>query len=1021
MYLKSLSCILVLLCFVPESLAQYDQWKHSGSMYIITTPEGAYLPDNAVENDFPILIRLTQHTFDFSQASPHGDDIRFSIAGKPLAYQIERWDTSTRDADIWVRIPTIRGNEHQEVRMHWGNQQAQSESNGESVFRVSDGFAGVWHLGANLEDATTNNLDGFDRPDKPTKPKTGIVGNARQFGVDNLLVIRPPGAGTDRRVHCMPSGNADRTMSAWVNATSFEGRNWASASIGGWGEPIRGVKPNMGLSYMTMTGLGQPRFHLYGFDPRCATMLPLNQWQHIALVVSDDMVRFYIDGVLNETIDNNQATVTRLGTLNTPASTVVDLGDHGNGRGPFNGILDEVRFESAARSQDWLTLTYENQKPLQTLVGPLVPAGEEFALSHSKLNIEEGDSITLHATAGGARKVFWVLKDKDKEQVLAVDQYNYIFNAGRVNGTETVTLEFRALFANGIKAKTIQTIISERIPDPIFNLNTPKVWNGRDELIISPTIRNIDELDSSSDSDINYSWSVSGMATISELKPGRLILKRAQNSGVLTVTLSLDNGGFPVSQSKSFVVSESKHDEWLERSIREKETPVDHQFIARDDNNHGTLHCRGTLTEPADAVFLKLYIDDRLIDTQRQSLLDNNEYALSTSLRSGLFLYRTEFGTSQDGVDTVLNTAKDLVCGDVYIIQGQSNAEAWTDQRVIHPYNSPWLRSFGTPTTNKDRARDVVWGNALSFNGGENHQHLQIGYWGVELGKLLIEQHKIPICIINGAQGGTRIDQHQRNDLDPTDINTIYGRLLWRLQQAKLTHGVRAVLWHQGENDQGAAGATGAYGWVNYQDYFLSLTAAWKQDYPNINHFYIHQIWPGACGARSIENDRLREIQRRLPEQFSNLSIMSTLGIRPGGGCHYLPEGYAAMARQLLPQVNRYNYNIKSRECVTPPNITNIAFTTDAKNVIEVTFDQNVHWTDDVSQRFYFETQDSKVADVTGTGNTITLSLSNPTTATTLSYIQGGKWRMDDAIIYGENKLAALTFCEVPIRMAGSR
>ena len=79
------------------------------------------------------------------------------------------------------------------------------------------------------------------------------------------------------------------------------------------------------------------------------------------------------------------------------------------------------------------------------------------------------------------------------------------------------------------------------------------------------------------------------------------------------------------------------------------------------------------------------------------------------------------------------------------------------------------------------------------------------------------------------------------------------------------------------------------------------------------------------------------------------------------------------------------------------------------------------HWTDDVSQRFYFETQDSKVADVTGTGNTITLSLSNPTTATTLSYIQGGKWRMDDAIIYGENKLAALTFCEVPIRMAGSR
>ena len=164
---------------------------------------------------------------------------------------------------------------------------------------------------------------------------------------------------------------------------------------------------------------------------------------------------------------------------------------------------------------------------------------------------------------------------------------------------------------------------------------------------------------------------------------------------------------------------------------------------------------------------------------------------MSTSLQAGLVTYRTEFGIKRDGAETILEKATDLVCGDAFIIQGQSNAEAWTDNRVVHPYRSPWLRSFGTPSTNKDRARDAVWGNALSFNGGENHHHFQIGYWGVELGKMLIEKHKVPVCIINGAQGGTRIDQHQRNEADPTDVTTIYGRLLWRLQQAKLTHGVR--------------------------------------------------------------------------------------------------------------------------------------------------------------------------------------------------------------------------------------
>ncbi|NQT86086.1 hypothetical protein HQ560_04935 [bacterium] len=40
--------------------------------------------------------------------------------------------------------------------------------------------------------------------------------------------------------------------------------------------------------------------------------------------------------------------------------------------------------------------------------------------------------------------------------------------------------------------------------------------------------------------------------------------------------------------------------------------------------------------------------------------------------------------------------------------------------------------------------------------------------------------HAIESCIINGAQGGTRVAQHLRNPEDPKDVETIYGRLLWR-------------------------------------------------------------------------------------------------------------------------------------------------------------------------------------------------------------------------------------------------
>ena len=40
-------------------------------------------------------------------------------------------------------------------------------------------------------------------------------------------------------------------------------------------------------------------------------------------------------------------------------------------------------------SVDWIRLEYENQKPQQTLVGPLVQAGDEFSVSLERLKVAE--------------------------------------------------------------------------------------------------------------------------------------------------------------------------------------------------------------------------------------------------------------------------------------------------------------------------------------------------------------------------------------------------------------------------------------------------------------------------------------------------------------------------------------------------------------------------------------------------------------------------------------------------------
>ena len=200
---------------------------------------------------------------------------------------------------------------------------------------------------------------------------------------------------------------------------------------------------------------------------------------------------------------------------------------------------------------------------------------------------------------------------------------------------------------------------------------------------------------------------------------------------------------------------------------------------------------------PADSVFLKLYVGNKLLVTKHQSIGPDRKYALSATLNAGLITYRTEFGVKRGGAETILEKANDLVCGDVFVIQGQSNAEAWTDERVIHPYKAhgfevlarrvriktvPGTRSGAMPCLSTVAPIIIIpnWllGSRVRQDAYRKAQGSHLYHqWGA---------------------GGTRIDQHQRNEADPTDVKTIYGRLLWRLQQAKLTHGVRAVLWHQG-------------------------------------------------------------------------------------------------------------------------------------------------------------------------------------------------------------------------------
>ena len=180
--------------------------------------------------------------------------------------------------------------------------------------------------------------------------------------------------------------------------------------------------------------------------------------------------------------------------------------------------------------------------------------------------------------------------------------------------------------------------------------------------------------------------------------------------------------------------------------------------------------------------------------TLRQSLV-GNAYSFSAPVLGGLYKYKVVYGTTTGGIDTPLATVSNLICGDAYLLQGQSNTLAETPNSPVDSgyYSNDWTRSYGNIYSGTidggwvTAVRTRTWGTA-----GYGRQ--QVGCWGMQLARTLLEQHNMPICIINGAVGGTRIDQHLRNESNPEDGNTIYGRLLTRVKAAKLNHDVRAVL-----------------------------------------------------------------------------------------------------------------------------------------------------------------------------------------------------------------------------------
>ena len=491
--LFTLSLVLV-FAFGGPAAAEYPGWKHSGSVYVLTTPDGADLPASASIEGFPLLIRLHKDYFDFGQAKANGEDLRFTSGkGELLAYQIEEWDAKKGVASVWVLVPKIQGNARQEIKLHWGKTDAKSESDGKAVFNESNGYLSVWHMNEPINDE----VGSVESKGVGTTPCVGIIGQARHFAGKQGIF------GGDK-IPNYPTGASSHTTEAWFRAEKPNGNVLA------WGNEH--AQGKVVMHYRSPPHVNMDCY-FSGADVAGESTIPLSKWVHVAHTYEKGNSRVYVNGVL----DGVSMTASAPLAIKSPARLWIG-GWYDNYN--FVGDIDEVRISKVARSADWIRLQYENQKPLQTLVGPLVRPGKEFSVSEAKVTVAEGQSVTLTAQAGGAQKVYWIVKRDGKETVVATDRFSFTYDAGRVVGDQALTLQFKAVYPDEVKTRDVAVTVQEDIPEPVFTLRAPTAWDGRKTIEIVPQIANLDAMQAKGVAQLNYTWSVSDIATIQESYTG---------------------------------------------------------------------------------------------------------------------------------------------------------------------------------------------------------------------------------------------------------------------------------------------------------------------------------------------------------------------------------------------------------------------------------------------------------------------------------------------------------------------
>jgi hypothetical protein len=355
------------------------------------------------------------------------------------------------------------------------------------------------------------------------------------------------------------------------------------------------------------------------------------------------------------------------------------------------------------------------------------------------------------------------------------------------------------------------------------------------------------------------------------------------------------------------------------------QSPLDYQIFQRSTREQGTIHLDASVnsTEAFDAYAARLLDEHGQVLVSTSGSLEsaahdfaekkfNTNLKLDLSAKSGGW-YRLEVVFLKDQKVVAQFVPVHVGVGEVFLVAGQSNSANHGAEKLAA--KSEFVRTF----TGEDwqHCKDPQPG--ASGNGGS---------FIPALGDLLQSRLHVPIGFIACGIGATSVREWLPEGKTfahpPTLVNRVrklddgkwesngqaYQNLVHHLQSMG-KHGLRAVLWHQGESDANQAKPINTLSGANYRDYLGIIIGQSRHDIGWEIPWMVAQVsyhTPNDTGSEDIREGQAALWHDGIALQGPDTdALRGALREKNGQGVHFSAAGQQAHAQvwaeKLLPWI----------------------------------------------------------------------------------------------------------------------